>query len=52
MAQAAEVQRVKRSESGMILDPVKLDEKALVVDALKLMAEHRIGDLEAARGSQ
>ncbi|MBX2972331.1 MAG: IMP dehydrogenase [Flavobacteriales bacterium] len=43
--QAAEVRRVKRSESGMILDPVKLDEKALVGDALKLMAEHRIGGI-------
>lgn len=43
--QAAEVRRVKRSESGMILDPVKLDEKALVMDALKLMAEHRIGGI-------
>jgi len=44
-AQAAEVRRVKRSESGMILDPVKLDEKAQVVDALKLMAEHKIGGI-------
>ncbi len=43
--QAAEVRRVKRSESGMILDPVKLDEQALVVDALKLMAEHKIGGI-------
>ena len=43
--QAAEVRRVKRSESGMILDPVKLGEKALVMDALKLMAEHRIGGI-------
>ncbi|MBV6403712.1 MAG: IMP dehydrogenase [Flavobacteriales bacterium] len=44
-AQANEVRRVKRSESGMILDPVKLDEKALVGDALKQMAEHRIGGI-------
>ncbi|HNU54994.1 MAG TPA: IMP dehydrogenase [Flavobacteriales bacterium] len=43
--QAAEVRRVKRSESGMILDPVKLHEKALVMDALRLMAEHRIGGI-------
>ncbi len=43
--QAAQVRRVKRSESGMILDPVKLDEHALVGDALKLMAEHRIGGI-------
>lgn len=43
--QAAEVRRVKRSESGMILDPVKLDEGATVGDALKLMAEHHIGGI-------
>ena len=43
--QAAEVRRVKRSESGMILDPVKLLRNALVGDALKLMAENRIGGI-------
>ena len=43
--QAAEVRRVKRAESGMILDPVKLEQQALVGDALKLMAEHRIGGI-------
>lgn len=36
---------MKRSESGMILDPVKLEAGALVLDALKLMAEHRIGGI-------
>ncbi|HRD54373.1 MAG TPA: IMP dehydrogenase, partial [Flavobacteriales bacterium] len=44
-AQAAEVRRVKRSESGMILDPVKLDRQATVGDALRLMAENRIGGI-------
>ena len=48
--QAAEVRRVKRSESGMILDPVKLDRSALVGDALKLMAEHRIGGIPVVDG--
>jgi IMP dehydrogenase len=43
--QANEVRRVKRSESGMILDPVKLDKEAVVGDALKLMAEYRIGGI-------
>jgi IMP dehydrogenase len=43
--QAAEVRRVKRSESGMILDPVKLEQDALVGDAFKLMAEHKIGGI-------
>jgi IMP dehydrogenase len=39
------VRRVKRSESGMILDPVKLLSNAKVGDALKLMAENRIGGI-------
>ena len=43
--QANEVRRVKRSESGMILDPVKLDENALVGEAFKLMAENKIGGI-------
>jgi IMP dehydrogenase len=44
-AQAAEVRKVKRSESGMIQDPVTLDKNALVGDALKLMAENKIGGI-------
>ena len=43
--QAEEVDRVKRSESGMILDPVKLEEGATVGDALRLMAENKIGGI-------
>jgi IMP dehydrogenase len=43
--QANEVRRVKRSESGMIQDPVKLLDGALVGDALRLMAENRIGGI-------
>jgi IMP dehydrogenase len=48
--QAAEVRRVKRSESGMILDPVKLDRSATVGDALRLMAENRIGGIPVVDG--
>jgi IMP dehydrogenase len=44
-AQAAEVRRVKRSESWMIQDPVTLPLTARVGDALQLMAEHRIGGI-------
>ncbi len=44
-AQAAEVRRVKRSESGMIQDPVVLPRNANVGDALKQMAEHKIGGI-------
>jgi IMP dehydrogenase len=43
--QSAEVKKVKRSESGMIIDPVTLDENALVADALALMKEHKIGGI-------
>jgi IMP dehydrogenase len=39
--QAAEVRRVKRSESGMITDPITLHEDALVQDALNIMREHK-----------
>ena len=43
--QAAEVRRVKRSESGMIQDPVTLSREASVGDALAIMKEHRIGGI-------
>lgn len=43
--QAAEVRRVKRSESGMITDPITLHEDALVQDALNIMREHSIGGI-------
>jgi IMP dehydrogenase len=43
--QAAEVRRVKRSESGMITDPITLHEDALVQDALNIMREHKIGGI-------
>ena len=43
--QAAEVRKVKRSESGMIQDPVTLLDSAVVGDALQLMAENKIGGI-------
>ena len=43
--QAQEVRKVKRSESGMIQDPVTLPDTALVGDALQMMAEHKIGGI-------
>ncbi len=43
--QALEVRKVKRSESGMILDPVTLSEHATVKDALTLMKENGIGGI-------
>ena len=43
--QAAEVRKVKRSESGMIQDPVTLLETATVGDAFKIMKDHKIGGI-------
>ena len=44
-SQALQVRMVKRSESGMILDPVTLSEDANVSDALALMKENKIGGI-------
>lgn len=44
-AQAKEVRKVKRSESGMIQDPITLIRTAKVGDALHIMAEHSIGGI-------
>jgi IMP dehydrogenase len=41
-AQVAEVDKVKRSESGMIVEPVTLPPDALVSDALELMRTYQI----------
>jgi IMP dehydrogenase len=43
--QAEQVRSVKRSESGMIVDPVTLAEDALVGDALALMRRFKIGGI-------
>jgi len=44
-SQAKEVRKVKRSESGMITDPVTLTSDATVGDALNLMSEFKIGGI-------
>ncbi len=44
-AQANQVRSVKRSESGMILDPVILTQDAKVKDALHLMSVNKIGGI-------
>ncbi len=43
--QAVEVRKVKRAESGMIIDPVTLPITALVADAKNSMREHSIGGI-------
>ncbi len=40
-----EVRKVKRSESGLILDPVTLHVDATIGDALHLMKENKIGGI-------
>ncbi|MBE7516285.1 MAG: IMP dehydrogenase [Chloracidobacterium sp.] len=40
--QAEEVDKVKRSESGMIVDPVTIEKESLVTDALAIMQRYRI----------
>ena len=48
--QALEVRKVKRSESGMILDPITLTMSATVGDAFKLMRENSIGGIPIVDG--
>ena len=40
--QAAEVDKVKRSESGMIVDPITMSPNDKIADAVKLMAHYKI----------
>jgi IMP dehydrogenase len=51
-AQAAEVDKVKRSESGMIVDPVTVAPDARVADALELMARYRISGVPVTVGQR
>jgi len=44
-AQAMQVRKVKRSQSGLILDPVTLDINSTVADALSIMREYKIGGI-------
>ncbi|MFT4061698.1 MAG: IMP dehydrogenase [Edaphocola sp.] len=43
--QAEQVRRVKRSESGLIIDPITLLPSATIADALKLMKDNKIGGI-------
>jgi IMP dehydrogenase len=49
-AQAQEVDKVKRSESGMIVDPVTVAPDARVADALAVMARYRISGVPVTVG--
>jgi IMP dehydrogenase len=50
--QAEQVRKVKRSESGMILDPLTLPETATIGEALRLMRENRIGGIPIVSNDQ
>ncbi|WP_395617048.1 IMP dehydrogenase [Aquirufa sp.] len=43
--QAAQVRKVKRSESGMIIDPVTLKDNSTLGDAQRIMREFKIGGI-------
>ncbi|MGA0557225.1 IMP dehydrogenase [Larkinella sp. VNQ87] len=50
-AQAAQVRKVKRSESGMIIDPITLTEGATLADAHQIMRESKIGGIPVVDAS-
>ncbi|MFH1017664.1 MAG: IMP dehydrogenase [Pseudomonadota bacterium] len=48
--QLSEVQRVKKSESGMITDPITIEPNRPVMEAIGLMEQHRISGIPVTRG--
>ena len=48
--QAEEVDRVKRSESGMIVDPVTISPELTVREAMEIMTKYRVSGLPVTRG--
>lgn len=50
--QAMEVNKVKKSESGMIVDPVTVHPEQKIADVLELMARYRISGVPVVRGDQ
>jgi IMP dehydrogenase len=49
-AQALEVEKVKKSESGMIIDPVTIGPEARIADVLQLMQRYRISGIPVVQG--
>ncbi|MCG6536053.1 MAG: IMP dehydrogenase, partial [Syntrophales bacterium LBB04] len=47
--QAMEVDKVKKSESGMVVDPITIDPEQRVVDALELMNRYRISGVPVVK---
>src|SRR5499426_3313379 len=50
--QALEVEKVKKSESGMIVDPVTVNPEQPIAEALAVMQRYRISGLPVTRGGQ
>lgn len=50
--QAEEVDRVKRSESGMIVDPVTIEPERKIQEALDLMSRYRISGVPVTKGGR
>ncbi|MSV34529.1 MAG: IMP dehydrogenase [Bryobacterales bacterium] len=50
--QAAEVDKVKRSESGMIVDPVTIDPEQKIADALDVMKRYRISGVPVTKNGK
>ncbi|MEE8313694.1 MAG: IMP dehydrogenase [Myxococcota bacterium] len=51
-AQAAELAKVKRSESGLIVDPITLEPEEAIHEALDIMHRNRISGLPVVRGEK
>lgn len=51
-SQVTEVDQVKKSESGMIIDPVTIAPERTVADVLKLMEKYRISGVPVTKGDQ
>jgi IMP dehydrogenase len=51
-AQAGEVDKVKRSESGMIVDPVTMSPDAKIADALEVMRRYKISGVPITKGKK
>ena len=49
-AQALEAEKVKKSESGMIIDPVTIGPEARIADVLQLMERYRISGIPVVQG--
>ena len=50
--QSSEVDKVKRSESGMIVDPVTIEPQQLISDALEVMRRYKISGVPVTQGKK